>query len=51
MQRKGQIMPVKKCSKTGKWRIGSGKAMYATKAAAEKAYAAYRAKKHGSKKK
>jgi hypothetical protein len=39
-------MPVTKDKKSGKWKIGSGKAMYKTKAAAEKAYRAYRAKKH-----
>jgi hypothetical protein len=38
-------MPVTKAS-NGKWRIGSGKAMYTTKAAAEKAYRAYLAKKN-----
>ena len=38
-------MPVRKCS-NGKWRIGSGPCMYKTKKAAERAYAAYRAKKH-----
>jgi hypothetical protein len=37
-------MPVKKAS-TGKYRIGSGKAMYKTKAAADRAYKAYLAKK------
>jgi len=39
-------MPVKKCGK--KYRIGNGKCMYKS---AERAYAAYRAKKHGAKKK
>jgi hypothetical protein len=43
-------MPVRKCSKTGKWKIGNGKPMYATKADAEKAQRAYLAKR-GSKKK
>jgi hypothetical protein len=38
-------MPVRKCS-NGKWRIGKGKAMYKSKASAERAYKAYRAKKH-----
>lgn len=38
-------MPVKKCS-NGKYRIGSGKCIYKTKEAAQKAYRAYRAKKH-----
>jgi len=41
-------MPVKKKGK--KYAIGSGKAMYTSKASAERAYAAYRAKKHGAKK-
>ena len=41
-------MPVTKAS-NGKWRIGSGKAMYKSKAAAEKAYRAYLAKKHSKK--
>ena len=38
-------MPVRKCP-NGKYRIGSGKCMYKSKASAERAYAAYRAKKH-----
>lgn len=38
-------MPVIKCS-NGKYRIGSGPCMYKDKASAERAYAAYRAKKH-----
>ena len=38
-------MPVTKAS-NGKWRIGSGKAMYKTRAAAERAYRAYLARKH-----
>jgi len=45
-------MPVRKCG--NKWRIGSGKCMYKSKAAAERAYAAYRAKKgesHGKNRK
>lgn len=37
-------MPVKK-GKNGKWKIGSGKAMYKTKTDAERAYKAYKAKK------
>lgn len=37
-------MPVQKCG-NGKYRIGSGKCMYKSKAAAERAYRAYRAKK------
>jgi len=41
-------MPVQKC-KNGKYRIGSGKCMYDSKEKAEKAYAAYRAKKKGKK--
>lgn len=43
-------MPVIKCS-DGKFRIGSGKCKYKTRAAAERAYRAYRAKKHSKKKK
>jgi len=42
-------MPVIKCS-NGKYKIGSGKCMYKTKAAAERAYKAYLAKKHSKKK-
>lgn len=42
-------MPIKK-SLNGKYRIGSGKAMYTSKAMAERAYKAYRVKKHSSKK-
>jgi hypothetical protein len=42
-------MPVTKDKKTGKWKIGSGKPMYTSKASAEKAYRAYRAKKHSKK--
>lgn len=38
-------MPVHKCP-NGKYRIGSGKCMYTSKEAAEKAYRAYKAKKH-----
>jgi len=41
-------MPVLKCA-NNKWRIGGGPCMYKTKAAADRAYAAYRAKQ-GSKK-
>ena len=37
-------MPVVK--KGNKWAIGSGKAIYKTKASAERAYAGYRASKH-----
>jgi hypothetical protein len=37
-------MPVKK--QGSKYKIGSGKAMYKTKASAERAYKAYRAKKY-----
>lgn len=40
-------MPVYKCP-GGKYRIGSGTCMYDSKEAAERAYAAYRAKKHDS---
>lgn len=39
-------MPVHK--EGAKYAIGSGKAMYTSKAKAERAYAAYRAKKHDS---
>ncbi|MDD3494115.1 MAG: hypothetical protein PHZ19_11535 [Candidatus Thermoplasmatota archaeon] len=38
-------MPVEKC-KNGKYRIGTGPCVYKTKAAAERAYRAYLAKKH-----
>lgn len=40
-------MPVKKDSRTGKYRIGSGKPVYKTKAAAERAQRAYYAKRAG----
>lgn len=43
-------MPVEKCE-NGKYRIGSGKCMYKTKEAAERAYQAYLSKKHSKKKK
>ena len=39
-------MPVRKCG--NKWRIGSGKCMYKSKASAERAYRAYLAKKGSS---
>ena len=41
-------MPVKSCkiNKKRMWRIGFGPCIYTTKKNAEKAYAAYRAKKH-----
>jgi hypothetical protein len=42
-------VPVKKCG--SKWKIGSGKCMYKSKAAAERAYKAYLAKKRGKGKK
>ena len=38
-------MPVSKCP-NGKYKIGSGKCMYDSKAKAEKAYKGYMAKKH-----
>lgn len=38
-------MPVSKCP-NGKWKIGSGKCMYDSKAKAEKAYKGYIATKH-----
>lgn len=41
-------MPVRKGS-NGKWKIGDGPAMYKSKAAAERAYRAYKAKKHSKK--
>jgi hypothetical protein len=41
-------MPVHSCG-GGKYRIGSGPCMYKTKVSAERAYAAYRAKKHNTK--
>lgn len=37
-------MPVLKCP-NGKWKIGSGKCMYTSKDAANRAYRAYLAKK------
>ena len=40
-------MPVKACG-NGKWRIGSGKCMYKSKAAAVRAYKAYLAKNPGA---
>lgn len=43
-------MPVKKDKKTGKWKIGDGKAIYDTKEKAERAYKGYLAEKHGKKK-
>ena len=43
-------MPIRKCA-NGKYRIGSGPCIYKTKAAAERAYGAYRAKKHSPKRK
>lgn len=42
-------MPVVK--KGSKWAIGSGPGRFKSKAAAERAWAAVRAKKHGGKKK
>jgi len=38
-------MPVTRC-KNGKYRIGSGKCMYTSKASAEKAQKAYKAKQN-----
>jgi hypothetical protein len=43
-------MPVTRAA-NGKYRIGKGKAMYKTKASAERAYRAYLAKKHDTKRK
>lgn len=42
-------MPVLKC-KSGKYRIGSGPCIYTSKAAAERAYKAYLARKHDRRK-
>lgn len=42
-------MPCIKCP-NGKYRLGSGSCMYTSKAACERAYVAYRAKKHSKKK-
>jgi hypothetical protein len=41
-------MPVRKVG--NKYAIGSGKPMYKTRAGAERAYKAYRAKKHSTRK-
>lgn len=43
-------MPVTKNEKTGKWRIGSGKAIYTTKKNAETAQQAYYASKNKNRK-
>lgn len=43
-------MSVEKCP-GGKYRIGDGPCMFDSKEKAERAYAAYRAKEHGAKKK
>lgn len=40
-------MPVRKCA-NGKYRIGSGPCKYRTKAAAQRAYRAYLARRHDS---
>ncbi len=40
-------MPVKLDPRSGKWKIGQGKPMYGTKAAADKAYKGYLASKSG----
>lgn len=42
----GLKMPVKYDRRKRKWRIGSGPAMYKSRAAADRAYAAYRVVKH-----
>ena len=42
-------MPVQSCN-NGKWRIGDGPCMYNSETLAERAYAAYRAKKHSKSK-
>jgi hypothetical protein len=39
-------MPVTKDPKSGKWRIGRGKPIYRTRAAALRAYRAYLAKRN-----
>lgn len=41
-------MPCVKCS-NGKWKLGTSQCMYESKESCERAYAAYRAKKHSSK--
>ena len=43
-------IPVTKDEKTGKWRIGSGKAIYTTKKNAETAQQAYYASKNKNRK-
>jgi hypothetical protein len=43
-------VPVKKCP-GGKYRIGSGKCIYSTRAAAERAYKGYLGSKYGGKRK
>jgi hypothetical protein len=43
-------MPIKKDPKTGKFAIGSGKFIFKTKEAAEKAFVAFLAKTKGKKK-
>lgn len=43
-------MPVVRCP-NGKYRIGGGKCIYGTKAAAERAYKGYRGAKHSTGKK
>lgn len=39
-------MPVTRDPKTGKWKIGTGRPMYKTKEAAERAYKGYLAQKY-----
>ena len=43
-------MPCIKCG-NGKYKLGSSPCMYTSKATCERAYSAYRAKKHSKKKK
>ena len=45
----GDIMPVRKSG--NKWKIGSGKALYDSKAEAERAYQGYLYSKYGKKRK
>lgn len=42
-------MPVYKCT-NGKYKIGTGRCMYTSKSAADRAYKAYRTKSNASKK-
>jgi len=42
------LVPVVKCS-NNKWRVGSGKCMYKSKASADRAYRGYLGKKYSKK--